>query len=77
MKGAALGVMGEDGDGEYYSGTHPAILRDQVTTTPGGCTMAGLMTLGEEDARGSIAKCIRTTVVASQLGNGVKNMKGC
>lgn len=77
MKGAALGVMGgEYGDDEYYSGTHLTILRNQVTT-PGGCTMAGLMTLEEEGVRGSIARCInRTTVVASQLGNGAKNANG-
>lgn len=69
MKGAVLGVMGgrfgED-ERDTFEGTHPAILRDQVTT-PGGCTMGGLMVLGEEGVRGAIAKCIRhTTVVASQ-----------
>lgn len=77
MKGAALGVMGgEFAEDETYAGTHPAILRDQVTT-PGGCTMGGLMVLEEEGVRGSIAKCIRrTTVVASKLGGGGKNVNG-
>ena len=77
MKGAALGVMGgEFTEDETYAGTHPAIMRDQVTT-PGGCTMGGLMVLEEEGVRGSIAKCIRrTTVVASKLGGGAKNVNG-
>lgn len=78
MKGAALGVMGghfgED-ERDTFEATHPAILRDQITT-PGGCTMGGLMVLEEEGVRGAIAKCIRrTTVVASQLG-GEKNVNG-
>lgn len=77
MKGAALGVSGGSfNEEESYSGTHPAILRDQVTT-PGGCTMGGLMVLEEEGVRGSIAKCIRrTTVVASKLGGGANNVNG-
>ena len=79
MKGAAMGVTGgQFGDDarDTFAGTHPAILRDQVTT-PGGCTMGGLMVLEEEGVRGSIAKCIRrTTVVASKLGSGAKNVNG-
>ena len=79
MKGAALGVMGgqfREDERDTFDGTHPAILRDQVTT-PGGCTMGGLMVLEEEGVRGAIAKCIRrTTVVASQLGGGGKNVNG-
>lgn len=81
MKGAAIGVMGgeyptSESDPDTYSGTHPALLRDEITTS-GGCTMGGLMVLKEEGVRGSIANCIRrTTVSASQLGNGAKNVNG-
>lgn len=81
MKDAALGVTGGEysageRDPDTYSGTHPALLRDQITT-PGGCTMGGLMVLEEEGVRGSIAKCIRrATVVTSQLVNGWQNVNG-
>ncbi|KAK8159272.1 pyrroline-5-carboxylate reductase [Phyllosticta citrichinensis] len=55
---------------------HPAVLRDQVST-PGGCTIGGLMTLEEGAVRGHVARAIReATVVASQLGQGVKNVNG-
>ena len=55
---------------------NPASLRDQVTT-PGGCTMGGLIVLEDEGVRGAISKAIRrTTVVASKLGCGAKNVNG-
>lgn len=67
MRGAA---------GLVLSGEHPAILRDKVST-PGGCTMGGLMVLEEGGVRGTVARSIReATVVASQLGQGVKNVNG-
>jgi pyrroline-5-carboxylate reductase len=52
------------------AGEHPALLRDKVTT-PGGCTIAGILVLEEAGVRGAIAKTIRVTAtVASQLGQG-------
>ncbi|EYE97689.1 pyrroline-5-carboxylate reductase family protein [Aspergillus ruber CBS 135680] len=57
-------------------GEHPSLLREQICT-PGGCTVGGLMVLEENAVRGSIARSIReATVIASQLGQGVKNVNG-
>lgn len=54
--------------GLVLNGEHPAILKDKVST-PGGCTIGGLMVLEEAAVRGSIARSIReATVVASKLG---------
>lgn len=48
--------------------THPAVLRDDVTT-PGGCTIAGLLTLEEGRVRAGLARAIETTTrVAAGLG---------
>ncbi|QIW99942.1 hypothetical protein AMS68_005460 [Peltaster fructicola] len=61
MRGASALVLG---------GEHPAILRDKVTT-PGGCTIGGLLVLEEGGVRGTVARAVReATVVASQLGQG-------
>lgn len=50
------------------NGEHPAVLKDKVST-PGGCTIGGLMSLEEDGVRGSVAKAIREAcVVASRLG---------
>ncbi|QDS72615.1 Pyrroline-5-carboxylate reductase [Venturia effusa] len=58
------------------AGEHPAILRDKVST-PGGCTIGGLLTLEEGRVRGSVARAVReATVVASQLGKGVVGVNG-
>ena len=58
------------------NGEHPAILRDKVST-PGGCTIGGLLVLEEGRARGAIARAVReATVVASQLGKGVQGVNG-
>ncbi|GME36355.1 putative pyrroline-5-carboxylate reductase protein [Neofusicoccum parvum] len=55
---------------------HPSILKDMVST-PGGCTIGGLLTLEEGAVRGQVARAVReATVVASQLGQGVKNVNG-
>ncbi|OMP83577.1 Pyrroline-5-carboxylate reductase [Diplodia seriata] len=55
---------------------HPSILKDMVST-PGGCTIGGLLTLEEGAVRGNVARAVReATVVASQLGQGVKNVNG-
>ncbi|KAL3419296.1 pyrroline-5-carboxylate reductase [Phlyctema vagabunda] len=67
MKGAA---------GLVLAGEHPAILRDKVTT-PGGCTIGGLLVLEEGTVRGTVARAVReATVVASQLGKGVQGVNG-
>lgn len=58
------------------NGEHPAVLKDKVST-PGGCTIGGLMVLEEGAVRGTVARAIReATVVASQLGQGAKNVNG-
>lgn len=50
------------------TGEHPALLRDQITT-PGGCTIAGLLVLEDGNFRSTLAKAIQeTTRVSKQLG---------
>jgi pyrroline-5-carboxylate reductase len=50
------------------TGTHPAVLKDQVTT-PGGCTIAGLGVLEDGKLRSVLARTIEETArVASKLG---------
>ncbi|WPH03098.1 pyrroline-5-carboxylate reductase [Acrodontium crateriforme] len=62
--------------GLLLAGEHPAILRDKVTT-PGGCTIGGLLVLEEGMVRGTVAKAVReATVVASQLGQGKSGVNG-
>lgn len=62
--------------GLVLNGEHPAILRDKVST-PGGCTIGGLLVLEEGTVRGAVARAIReATVVASQLGQGAQNVNG-
>ncbi|KAI6359328.1 Pyrroline-5-carboxylate reductase [Pyricularia grisea] len=57
-------------------GDHPALLRDKVST-PGGCTIGGLLVLEEGIVRGTVARAVReATVVASQLGQGVQGVNG-
>jgi len=49
-------------------GTHPAQLKDAVTT-PGGCTIAGLLALEDGRVRSTIARAIQVaTERASELG---------
>ena len=58
------------------SGLHPGVMKDQISS-PGGCTIGGLMVLEEGAVRGHVARAVReATVVASQLGHGVKNVNG-
>lgn len=67
MKGAA---------GLVLAGEHPAILRDKVST-PGGCTIGGLLVLEEGRVRGTVARAVReATGVASLLGKGVQGVNG-
>jgi pyrroline-5-carboxylate reductase len=67
MRGAA---------GLVLAGEHPELLRDKVST-PGGCTIGGLLVLEEGRVRGTVARAVReATVVASQLGKGVQGVNG-
>lgn len=62
--------------GIVLNGEHPALVREKVST-PGGCTIGGLLVLEEGRVRGTVAKCVReATVVASQLGKGVSGVNG-
>lgn len=62
--------------GLVLSGEHPALVREKVST-PGGCTIGGLMVLEEGKVRGTMARGVReATVVASQLGKGVQGVNG-
>ena len=50
------------------TGLHPAALKDQVTT-PGGCTIAGLLTLEDGRIRSVLARAVEVaTKVAGGLG---------
>jgi pyrroline-5-carboxylate reductase len=62
--------------GMVLSGEHPALVREKVST-PGGCTIGGLLVLEEGRVRGTVARSVReATVVASQLGKGVVGVNG-
>jgi pyrroline-5-carboxylate reductase len=62
--------------GLVLNGDHPALLRDKVST-PGGCTIGGLLVLEEGRVRGAVARAVReATVVASQLGKGIQGVNG-
>ena len=62
--------------GMVLKGQHPAIVREKVST-PGGCTIGGLLVLEEGGLRGTIARGVReAAVVASQLGKGVQGVNG-
>ncbi|BGP25200.1 delta 1-pyrroline-5-carboxylate reductase [Rhodotorula toruloides] len=52
MQGAARMVL--------QTGMHPAALKDSVTT-PGGCTIAGLLSLEDARMRSAVARCIQLT----------------
>ncbi len=50
------------------TGTHPAALKDDVTT-PAGCTIAGLLSLEDARVRSALARAVETTArVAAGLG---------
>lgn len=55
------------------AGAHPAQIKDSVTT-PGGCTIAGLLAMEDGKIRSTIARAIQiATERASELGQPVKN----
>ncbi|KAK0535125.1 delta 1-pyrroline-5-carboxylate reductase [Tilletia horrida] len=65
MQGAARMVL--------QTSTHPAALKDSVTT-PGGCTIAGLLNLEDGKVRSTVARTIQAaTEHASGLGQAKKN----
>ena len=62
--------------GLVRNGEHPAMLKDKLST-PGRCTIGGLMVLEEGAIKGTVARSVReATVVASQLGGGKKGVNG-
>ncbi|PFH60872.1 hypothetical protein XA68_10185 [Ophiocordyceps unilateralis] len=62
--------------GLIQAGEHPTRLREKVST-PGGCTIGGLLVLEEGAVRGTVSRAIReTTCIASQLGQGVQGVNG-
>ena len=62
--------------GLVLNGEHPALVREKVST-PGGCTIGGLLVLEEGRVRGTMARGIReATVKASQLGKGIGGING-
>ena len=62
--------------GMVLSGEHPALIQEKVST-PGGCTIGGLLVLEEGSLRGTIARSVReATVVAAQLGKGLQGVNG-
>ena len=62
--------------GLVLNGEHPAMVREKVST-PGGCTIGGLLVLEEGRVRGTVARSVReAAVVASQLGMGLKGVNG-
>ncbi|KAK0557217.1 delta 1-pyrroline-5-carboxylate reductase [Tilletia horrida] len=65
MQGAARMVL--------ETSTHPAALKDSVTT-PGGCTIAGLLNLEDGKVRSTVARTIQAaTEHAAGLGQAKKN----
>jgi len=56
--------------GLVQAGEHPALIREKVST-PGGCTISGLLVLEEGRTRATVAHAVReATHIASQLGEG-------
>ncbi|KPI39423.1 Pyrroline-5-carboxylate [Cyphellophora attinorum] len=62
--------------GMVQAGEHPALIREKVST-PGGCTIGGLLVLEEGRLRGTISRGVReAAVVASELGKGGVGVNG-
>lgn len=62
--------------GMIESGEHPSIVKEKISS-PGGCTMGGLLVLEDAAVRGTIARAVReATCVASELGKGTKLVNG-
>jgi len=62
--------------GLLQAGEHPAVLKEKVSS-PGGCTIGGLMVLEEGAVRGTVAKAVReAATIASLLGQGLQGVNG-
>ncbi|CRG88962.1 pyrroline-5-carboxylate reductase [Talaromyces islandicus] len=58
------------------SGEHPSIVKEKISS-PGGCTIGGLLVLEEAAVRGTLARSVReATCVAAELGKGVQRVNG-
>jgi pyrroline-5-carboxylate reductase len=58
------------------NGEHPSIVKEKVSS-PGGCTIGGLLVLEEAAVRGTLARSVReATCVAAELGKGVQRVNG-
>lgn len=55
--------------GMVLNGEHPAILRDKVST-PGGCTIGGLLVLEEGRVRGTVARAVREVSHSTTTSKG-------
>lgn len=56
-------------------GMHPAVLRDQGTS-PEGCTINGLMVMGEAGVLGYIGRALREAVTQARLMETTENVNG-
>lgn len=62
--------------GMIESGEHPSIVKEKISS-PGGCTIGGLLVLEDAAVRGSVARAVReATCVASELGQGTRLVNG-
>lgn len=58
------------------SGEHPSIVKEKISS-PGGCTIGGLLVLEDAGVRGTVARAVReATCVASELGKGTQLVNG-
>jgi pyrroline-5-carboxylate reductase len=58
------------------NGEHPSVVKDKISS-PGGCTIGGLLVLEEAAVRGTLARSVReATCIASELGKGVQRVNG-
>ncbi|KAL4910384.1 hypothetical protein BDW74DRAFT_173840 [Aspergillus multicolor] len=70
----AMVVQSMKGSAEMMqSGLTPAELRDQGTS-PGGCTMAGLMVMEERGVRGGVGRAVREAVSVARRMDGVSHL---
>lgn len=58
------------------SGEHPSIVKEKISS-PGGCTIGGLLVLEDAAVRGTLARSVReATCIAAELGKGVQRVNG-
>lgn len=62
--------------GMIETGEHPSIVKEKISS-PGGCTIGGLLVLEDAAVRGTFARAVReATCVASELGKGTQQVNG-